>query len=167
MTFVWRTGSAPATHSFSPLSSHTELGLRITISAVLALGIVYMILILHTFKRYGDAKKAWRARVDSWQAERQQRRLPPVMFSQNPPVVPPLIAQDPGTKKSKPYRGRVPPTSAAAGSQQPPSYARWLPQGFDGERRLQVDQRPQANARPVTAVPAPAARPAHKGRRYP
>lgn len=66
MAFVWRTGTVDAITS-SMLSQETALGPRVAISAVLGLGVLYFLLILNTFRRYGDVMdKAWRARVAGW-----------------------------------------------------------------------------------------------------
>lgn len=66
MAFVWRTGTVDAITS-STLSQKTALGPRVAISAVLGLGVLYFLLILNTFRRYGDVMdKAWQARVAGW-----------------------------------------------------------------------------------------------------
>ncbi|KAF9467779.1 hypothetical protein BDZ94DRAFT_1155478, partial [Collybia nuda] len=52
MSFVWRTGTANANTS-PTISQRAALGPRIAISAVLGLGVLYFLLILNTFRRYG------------------------------------------------------------------------------------------------------------------
>jgi len=72
MAFVWRTGTSDGSHPL--LSQHAALGPRIAISAVLALGVIYSLLIINTFRRYGDAMdKAWRARVAGWARDKGSR----------------------------------------------------------------------------------------------
>ena len=96
MAFVWRSGTSTDTDPDASLMKHAGLGPRIVVSATLALGIIYFILILNTFRRYGDIMdKAWRARIAdlardklpyekrhetysnrSWQPHSQWRRHP-------------------------------------------------------------------------------------------
>lgn len=72
MTFVWRSGTSDG--STSLLSRHDALGPRIAISTVLGLGAVYLVLILDTFRRYGDTMdKAWSQRVAGWAREQLVR----------------------------------------------------------------------------------------------
>lgn len=72
MAFVWRTGTT-GRDSILLLSPGAELGIRIAISAILALGVIYFTLILNTLRRYGDAMdKSFKARVDAWAKERYQ-----------------------------------------------------------------------------------------------
>jgi hypothetical protein len=72
MTFVWRSGTSDG--STPPLSQHDALGPRIAISTVLGLGAVYLVLILNTFRQYGDAMdKAWSQRVTGWAREQLAR----------------------------------------------------------------------------------------------
>ncbi|KAF8068779.1 hypothetical protein FPV67DRAFT_1414919, partial [Lyophyllum atratum] len=53
MAFVWRTGAAGS--QVSPnLTPRAELGIRIAISVVLGLGVLYFTLILNTLRRYGN-----------------------------------------------------------------------------------------------------------------
>ena len=69
MTFVWRTGTTDP--PLPPLSPHAALGPRIVISSVLGLGLIYFLLVLNTFRRYGDdMDKAWIARVTGWAREK-------------------------------------------------------------------------------------------------
>lgn len=58
MSFVWRTG-AGETHA--PLSPHAELGPRIGITCQVALGLVYFVLVIRTFRNYGEVGR--KARV--------------------------------------------------------------------------------------------------------
>ncbi|KAG6812216.1 hypothetical protein H0H92_003837 [Tricholoma furcatifolium] len=54
MTFVWRTGINGANTPYS-ISRHAELAIRVVISAVLALGVLYLLLIMDTLRRYGES----------------------------------------------------------------------------------------------------------------
>ncbi|KAH9479833.1 hypothetical protein JR316_0008428 [Psilocybe cubensis] len=70
MSFVWRTSSQSDSNPI--VTSKTALlTVRIVISSVLGLGIIYGGLILSTFSRYGSAMdKAWKKRVDNWIVEK-------------------------------------------------------------------------------------------------
>ncbi|KAH9007697.1 hypothetical protein EDB83DRAFT_700068 [Lactarius deliciosus] len=59
MSFVWRTGARG--ESQSPLSPHAELGPRIGITCQVGLGLVYFILVIRTFRNYGEVGR--KARV--------------------------------------------------------------------------------------------------------
>ena len=52
MSFVWRTGASRETHA--SLSPHTELGPRIIITCQFVLGLVYFVLVIRTFRNYGE-----------------------------------------------------------------------------------------------------------------
>ena len=58
MSFVWRTG-AGETHS--PLPRRAELGPRIGITCQVVLGLVYFVLVIRTFRNYGEVGR--KARV--------------------------------------------------------------------------------------------------------
>ena len=58
MSFVWRTG-AGETHV--PLPPRAELGPRIGITCQVALGLVYLVLVIRTFRNYGEVGR--KARV--------------------------------------------------------------------------------------------------------
>ena len=63
MTFVWRAGTAD--ERTGPTASFAQaLAPRIIISAVLAVGALYFVLVVQTFARYGDLMdRRWRERV--------------------------------------------------------------------------------------------------------
>jgi len=70
MSFVWRTGTSEDVnvHAISPRDA---LGPRIAITAVLSLGLIYFLLIVSTFRRYGDIMdRAWQQRVFGWAQEK-------------------------------------------------------------------------------------------------
>ena len=54
LSFVWRTGAS--TDSPHPPSSEVELGPRIAITSLFALGIIYLYFIIRTFKSYGGSE---------------------------------------------------------------------------------------------------------------
>ncbi|KAF8159937.1 hypothetical protein B0H34DRAFT_674211 [Crassisporium funariophilum] len=65
MAFVWRTGGKDTTPS--ELSDKGLLAMRIIITIVLGLGLLYGCLIVSTFRRYGEVMdKAWKSRIDGW-----------------------------------------------------------------------------------------------------
>ncbi|KIY44695.1 hypothetical protein FISHEDRAFT_77314 [Fistulina hepatica ATCC 64428] len=56
MSFVWRTGASNSPDDPILLSPSASLGPRITISAVLVLGLVYLALIIHSLRNYGRSR---------------------------------------------------------------------------------------------------------------
>ena len=54
MSFVWRSGSEDDPEVRPPLSRKVALAPRIAITAVLAIGVVYLLMIIRTLKRYGS-----------------------------------------------------------------------------------------------------------------
>ncbi|KAH9479828.1 hypothetical protein JR316_0008423 [Psilocybe cubensis] len=76
MTFVWRTSSqAPGSLSTHGISHAALLGVRVAISVLLGLGVVYMLSAMYTFRRYGDKMdKNWRKRVGVWVREMDQEK---------------------------------------------------------------------------------------------
>ncbi|TFK72084.1 hypothetical protein BDN72DRAFT_378687 [Pluteus cervinus] len=87
MAYVWRTGTGDTT---SNISQKALSGLRVAISAVLFIGIVYFLLILNTLRRYGDPMdKQWRSRALKWIQEAKEK----MMESQQPGERPRQSAQ--------------------------------------------------------------------------
>lgn len=69
MAFAWQTTSQDDTPP-TPLSPTTVLIVRVLLTGILGLGVVYGILIVTTFSRYGEAMdKAWKERIDEWADE--------------------------------------------------------------------------------------------------
>ncbi|KAJ6537276.1 hypothetical protein DFH09DRAFT_1178377 [Mycena vulgaris] len=69
MAFVWRTGAVEDPVD-TALSHNTAHGLRIGVSAVLAVALAYLFLIVKTFRKYGDVMdKKWNEKVYSWARE--------------------------------------------------------------------------------------------------
>ena len=65
MSFVWRSGVTSTTPP--GLSDTGLLVLRIFITVVLGMGVLYGFLIMTTFQRYGTVMdKAWKQRIDKW-----------------------------------------------------------------------------------------------------
>ncbi|KDR71033.1 hypothetical protein GALMADRAFT_801755 [Galerina marginata CBS 339.88] len=60
LSFVWRTGSVLDPESRPPLGARAVLGPRIVITSVLALGLIYLFLIIRTFKKYGSQQNSAR-----------------------------------------------------------------------------------------------------------
>lgn len=70
MSFIWRT-SAQSTQSPPVLSNTRLLIIRIIISSVLGLGLLYGALVLRTFNRYGKTMdRAWKRRINEWMQEK-------------------------------------------------------------------------------------------------
>jgi hypothetical protein len=76
MAFIWRSGTGDDGTSPPPsLSKGATLGIRITITIVVAIGVIYGFLILNTFKLYGTRMdKAWKERIDGWLDEKAQQQ---------------------------------------------------------------------------------------------
>ncbi|KAJ7029771.1 hypothetical protein C8F04DRAFT_1115827 [Mycena alexandri] len=69
MAFTWRTGATGDT-VHAALSHNTAQGLRIGVSAVLAVALIYFLLVVKTFRKYGDAMdRRWRQKVIGWTQE--------------------------------------------------------------------------------------------------
>ncbi len=58
LSFVWRNGSVNDPSTRPPLSPGAALFVRIIITAAIALGLVYMTLIIRTLKKYGSRNGA-------------------------------------------------------------------------------------------------------------
>ncbi|TFK37838.1 hypothetical protein BDQ12DRAFT_140222 [Crucibulum laeve] len=70
MAFIWRTGTI-SNQNTPLLTAMDAFAPRTFISVVLGLGIIYFILIMLTFRRYGDAMdRAWHQRVIGWTQEK-------------------------------------------------------------------------------------------------
>ncbi|KAJ7173467.1 hypothetical protein C8R46DRAFT_892782 [Mycena filopes] len=89
MSFIWLSGSSQDQVDFS-VSPRVLLGLRIALTLVFVLGIIYFVLIVRTFHRYGDPlDREWRRRVDEWTKEMdpypyyQQQQLQQIQ----PPII--------------------------------------------------------------------------------
>ncbi|PPR01360.1 hypothetical protein CVT24_006314 [Panaeolus cyanescens] len=64
MSFIWRTGNGVEVPA---LSSTAIFAFKIFISSTLGLGMLYGILIIHTFRRYGQSMdRRWKRRIDEW-----------------------------------------------------------------------------------------------------
>ena len=69
MSFIWRTGVTSTTPA--GLSDTGLLVIRIVMSVVLGIGVLYGLLIMTTFRRYGMVMdNAWKQRIKEWTAEK-------------------------------------------------------------------------------------------------
>ena len=63
MSFVWRTGTTDDANR-GPMTPKDALALRIIVTAVLSLGLIYFTLIASTLRRYGEMMdRAWQRRI--------------------------------------------------------------------------------------------------------
>jgi len=73
LSFVWRTGSStspPSTGTFEALSPRGAVGVRIAITSVFFLGMIYFVLIMKTLRKYGTRMdQKWKQKVMEWIAE--------------------------------------------------------------------------------------------------
>ncbi len=82
MSFIWRT-NAQDTQPLLVLSHSGLLLIRLLLSCVLGLGILYGSLVIRTFSHYGDAMdRDWKRRIDDWVQEKAHT------FAQYPPPHP-------------------------------------------------------------------------------
>ena len=66
MSFVWRTGTTDDANR-GPMTPKDALALRIIVTAVLSLGLIYFTLIASTLRRYGEMMdRAWQRRIVGW-----------------------------------------------------------------------------------------------------
>ena len=83
MSFVWRAGVTTTTPP--GLSDTGLLVIRIVMSVVLGIGVLYGLLIMTTFKRYGMVMdKAWKQRIDEWIAEKAGGNLDSYAYPDTP-----------------------------------------------------------------------------------
>ena len=90
MSFIWRTGVTDTTPP--GLSNTGLLTIRIVMTVVLGIGVVYGFLIMTTFQRYGAVMdKAWKQRIDDWIAEKAtgNRESFPQRTPDDLPYIPP------------------------------------------------------------------------------
>ncbi|KAJ7215369.1 hypothetical protein GGX14DRAFT_326734, partial [Mycena pura] len=67
MAFTWRTGAVNDPDPGTPISPIVARGLRIAVSAVLVLGLIYFFLVVETFRKYGDVMdQRWKEKVTLW-----------------------------------------------------------------------------------------------------
>ncbi|KAK7031649.1 hypothetical protein R3P38DRAFT_2522284 [Favolaschia claudopus] len=69
MSFIWLTGSSRDSVDVT-LSARAALGSRIALTLVFALGVIYFVLIVRTFHRYGDPlDREWTRTLNEWTRE--------------------------------------------------------------------------------------------------
>ncbi|KXN83078.1 hypothetical protein AN958_01896 [Leucoagaricus sp. SymC.cos] len=72
LSFIWPAGpitsfSGNASMSFSQLTSRSATGVRVAMTIVFVLGMIYLILIISTLRHYGsELDHKWKVRVDKW-----------------------------------------------------------------------------------------------------
>ncbi|KAF8962028.1 hypothetical protein BDZ97DRAFT_1920912 [Flammula alnicola] len=106
MSFIWRT-STQDNGTTQDLSNRALLTIRIVLTVVLGLGLVYGGLILSTFSRYGEAMdRAWKRRIDGWMEEKKAGYSQGPFGSINPyydPSSDPASYFGPGWSQPTPY----------------------------------------------------------------
>ncbi|KAJ7249506.1 hypothetical protein B0H12DRAFT_1019704 [Mycena haematopus] len=108
MSFIWLSGSSQDQDDFA-LSPRAALGSRIGLTVVFALGVIYFVLVVRTFHRYGDPlDREWMRTVNEWTKEalyasRNQ------YDTRDPPVVPFIPPFRPETCRSVTPEIRNPP----------------------------------------------------------
>ena len=107
MTFVWRT-SVQDTNPPGDLSKGGLLVVRIVITVVLGLGMLYGWLILNTFSRYGEAMdKAWKKRIDGWLDEKASTQFIPQSITSYIPCIDPSSQTQPQSSQYPGYSETV------------------------------------------------------------
>ncbi|KAF7371078.1 hypothetical protein MSAN_00742300 [Mycena sanguinolenta] len=100
MSFIWLTGSSQDQDDFA-MSPRATLGSRLGLTLVFALGVVYFVLVVGTFHRWGDPlDREWMRTVDEWMKEvasyppqpenLYDSRMPPDNFLPIPPLPRPI-----------------------------------------------------------------------------
>jgi hypothetical protein len=85
MSFIWLSGSSQDQVDFA-VSPRAALGPRIGLTVVFSLGMIYFILIVRTFHRYGDPlDREWMRTVNQWTKEAMEY---PYQNQPNRPVYP-------------------------------------------------------------------------------
>jgi len=123
MAFIWRSGTGD-TSPPTPLSKSATLGIRITITVIVAVGAIYGFLILNTFKYYGTRMdKAWKERIHGWLEEKalqQQDGQGPNSYSGVPTSPVTYPPSDPRATYNSGYQTPYdPPQSYSYGSSYP------------------------------------------------
>ncbi|KAJ7609062.1 hypothetical protein FB45DRAFT_945265 [Roridomyces roridus] len=109
MSFVWLTGSTNSPTDVV-LSPRAALGVRIALTAVFSLGLIYFVLIVQTFHRYGDPlDREWMRRVNEWSREVWAT---PYVYGQTAPPPPPPPPMQPVYVQSQVVR--VPPSPSSS-----------------------------------------------------
>ncbi|KAJ7605342.1 hypothetical protein FB45DRAFT_1144654 [Roridomyces roridus] len=109
MSFVWLTGSTNSPTDVV-LSPRAALGVRVALTAVFSLGLVYFVLIVETFHRYGDPlDREWMRRVNEWSREVWAT---PYVYGQTAPPPPPPPPMQPVYVQSQVVR--VPPSPSSS-----------------------------------------------------
>ncbi|KAF7345444.1 hypothetical protein MVEN_01562500 [Mycena venus] len=89
MSFIWLSGSSQDQLDFA-VSPRTAFGLRIGLTAVFSLGVIYFGLIVRTFHRYGDPlDREWMRTVNEWTKDALNTYQNEYKPFTEPPFVPP------------------------------------------------------------------------------
>ena len=147
MSFIWRSGVIYTTPS--DISDTGLLAIRIVLTVVLGIGLLYGFLILRTFRRYGEVMdKAWQKRIGEWvqgketlessfiqplaavDNRRQSHQHPSKHYASGHPPVP--------TYSWDTYS---PPSDAAATYDSDPTYVIQTQTGNSQSSKLQCDDR--------------------------
>ena len=151
MSFIWRSSVTNTTPS--DISDTGLLAIRIALTVVLGIGLLYGFLILRTFRRYGVVMdKAWQKRIDEWIPVQGRffRETPESTFIQPAVDNPPQSHQNP---------------SMHSGHPPVPSYSRgayWSPSNASGPSALNKSPAATASNSAVLA-PHPFAQPKYPG----
>ena len=87
MSLIWRGGTAADTNR-SPMTQNQALAGRVSLTVLLAIGIIYLILVILTLRHFGDQMdEAWQQRLARWvgdaQRERAAQRVQEPVISRN------------------------------------------------------------------------------------
>ncbi|KJA18921.1 hypothetical protein HYPSUDRAFT_144303 [Hypholoma sublateritium FD-334 SS-4] len=74
MSLIWRSGTA-ADADRSPMTPNQALAGRVCLTVLLAIGVVYLILVILTLRHFGDQMdEAWQRRLSGWVGDAQRER---------------------------------------------------------------------------------------------
>ncbi|KAF9002885.1 hypothetical protein BDQ17DRAFT_508833 [Cyathus striatus] len=89
LSVIWRTSSSGTV--FSPVDSATSSGLRAFITVIFGLGVIYLMLILRMFRRFGEPMdEAWEDRIKAWNADKAQFQINAMNTQLATPAIPSL-----------------------------------------------------------------------------
>jgi len=122
MSFVWRT-SAQDANPPGDLSKGALLTVRIVITVILGLGMLYGWLILNTFSKYGVAMdKTWKERIDGWLEEKARKQFIPQPIPPYTPYVYPSSQTRPQFSQYPWYPEMVPDYRSSSPAYTPQPY---------------------------------------------
>jgi len=125
MSFTWRT-SAQGTNTPADLSQGGLTAVRLIITIVLGLGVLYAMLILSTFSRYGECMdRAWKERIDGWLEEKAGTQYLSQPMAPYPSYFEPSQFQPPVQTPYQQYPEPVPDYSSSAPAYTSQPYSRY------------------------------------------